>query len=156
MSTSQKRKGHPTPSSHRDSGLPFKRRTSGPRTRGGSSGLFSSHQPSADTSPDAYRFRPNSEAPPPTKDVPSTSTDPTVAAPATIDPSIAADIVTLVAHMDEIHKDLVERIGQVHERVDRIAECQKLNIKAVQDTLSALSQRHSEFITDVNDFIQSI
>ncbi|GFS46049.1 hypothetical protein Acr_00g0099870 [Actinidia rufa] len=43
------------------------------------------------------------------------------AAPATADPSIATAIAALVAHMDGIHKYLVERIGQVHERVDRIA-----------------------------------
>ncbi|GFS42228.1 hypothetical protein Acr_00g0078590 [Actinidia rufa] len=95
------------------------------------------------------------EAPPPTKDVPSASIDSIVAAPATATPLIATTIVALVAHMDGIHKDLVERIGQVHER-GRIAERQELDIKVVRDTLFALSQRHSEFITNVNDFIQSI
>ncbi|GFY93077.1 hypothetical protein Acr_08g0014730 [Actinidia rufa] len=96
------------------------------------------------------------EAPSPTIDVLSSSTAPVATAPASFDPSIVIALATLVAHMDGIHKDLVDHIGQVHERVDRIAKHQELDIKAVQDTLSALSQRHSEFITDVNDFIQSI
>ena len=98
----------------------------------------------------------NDEAPLPTKDVLSASTDPSAAAPTTDVPSIAVAIAALVAHMDGIHKDLVELIGQIHEQVDRITERQELDIKVVQDTLSALSQHHSEFITDVNDFIQSI
>ncbi|GFY95024.1 hypothetical protein Acr_10g0004090 [Actinidia rufa] len=70
--------------------------------------------------------------------------------------ALTTAITSLVAHMDKIHKDLIERIGLVHERVDHIAERQELDIKAVRDTLSALSQRHTEFITDVNEFIQSI
>lgn len=72
------------------------------------------------------------------------------------DPSIAAAVSALIAHMDGIHKDLVERISLVHERVDRVVERQELDIKAVRDTLSALSQRHNEFISEVNEFIRSI
>ena len=58
--------------------------------------------------------------------------------------------------MNVIHTDLVERIGQVHERVDLIVECQEHDIKAIYDTLSAFSRRHTKFITEVNDFINSI
>ncbi|GFZ06455.1 hypothetical protein Acr_18g0006250 [Actinidia rufa] len=81
--------------------------------------------------------------------------DPPVASSAVPALALTATISSLVAHMDMIHKDLIERIRLVHERVDRIAERQELDIKAVRDTLSALSQRHTEFITDVNEFIQS-
>ncbi|GFS38278.1 hypothetical protein Acr_00g0056630 [Actinidia rufa] len=77
----------------------------------------------------------------------------TAIAPAVPDPAVTAAITALAAHMDMIHKDLIERIGHVHERVDCIAERQEHDIKAIQDTLSALSQRHTEFITDVNTFI---
>ena len=93
---------------------------------------------------------------PPTSVVPSSSTTPSNAAPIAFDPSLATAITALVTHMDVIHKDLVERIGQVHERVDRIVERQEHDIKTIWDTLSTLSQRHSEFITNVNNFIQSI
>ncbi|GFY87728.1 hypothetical protein Acr_05g0013670 [Actinidia rufa] len=65
-------------------------------------------------------------------------------------------INALVAHIDMIHKDLIERIGHVHKRVDRIAERYEHDIKAIRDTLSTLSQWHTQFITDVNTFIQSI
>ena len=44
-----------------------------------------------------------------------------------------------------IHTDLVERIGQVHERVDLIVEHQEHDIKVMRDTLSALSRQHAEF-----------
>ncbi|GFY95467.1 hypothetical protein Acr_10g0008520 [Actinidia rufa] len=98
----------------------------------------------------------NDEALPLTNDVQSASIDPTVAAPATVDPTITAAIAALVVHIDGIHKDLVERIRQVHEGIDLIVKRSAHDIKAVQDTLCTLSQCHSEFITKVNDFIRSI
>ena len=58
--------------------------------------------------------------------------------------------------MNVIHTDLVKRIGQVHERVNLIVELQEHDIKAIRDTLFALSHRHTEFINAVNDFINSI
>ena len=94
------------------------------------------------------------EVPPPAStDVPSSST--AAAATITSDPTIIDAIVALFSHMVVIHKDLVERIGQVYERVDLIVECQEHDIKAIRDTLSALSRRHIEFITEVNDFINN-
>ncbi|GFY85733.1 hypothetical protein Acr_04g0004710 [Actinidia rufa] len=69
------------------------------------------------------------ETPPPPNDGPSASAAAPTAALVISDPSIIAAITTLVVHMDTIHKDLVEHIGLVHEQ---------------------------EFITDVNNFIQSI
>ena len=100
----------------------------------------------------------NEEVPPPTSiDVPSSSTAPlATTAIATSKPIIIDAIAALFAHMDVIHKDLVDRIGQFHERVDLIVERQKHDIKAIHDTLSALSRWHTEFITEVNDFINSI
>ncbi|GFZ21725.1 hypothetical protein Acr_29g0008870 [Actinidia rufa] len=65
--------------------------------------------------------------------------DPPAASSAVSTSALTAAIASLVAHMDKIHKDLIERIGIVHERVDRIAERQELDIKVVPDTLSALS-----------------
>ncbi|GFY85396.1 hypothetical protein Acr_04g0001340 [Actinidia rufa] len=99
------------------------------------------------------------ETPPPAAtDIPSTSTAPPHAAPLTgsVDSKIVDAIAALFAHINVIHSDLVKRIGLVHERVDRIAERQEHDIKAIRDTLFALSSRHTEFITDVNDFINSI
>ena len=92
------------------------------------------------------------ETPPTPCASPSTSTTTTLTAA----PVVTAAITTLVAHMDMIYKDLIECIGHVHKRVDRIADRQEHDIKAIRDTLSALSQRHTKFITDVNTFIQSI
>ncbi|GFS39321.1 hypothetical protein Acr_00g0062290 [Actinidia rufa] len=73
----------------------------------------------------------NDEALPLTNDVQSASTDPTVTASATVDPTITAAIAALVVHMDEIHKDLVKRIGHVHEGVDLIVKRSAHDIKAV-------------------------
>ncbi|GFS37307.1 hypothetical protein Acr_00g0051290 [Actinidia rufa] len=71
-------------------------------------------------------------------DIPSTSTTPPPAALATAsDPKIAEAIAALFAHIDVIHKDLVECIGLVHEQVDLIVERQSHDIKAIRDTLSA-------------------
>ena len=58
--------------------------------------------------------------------------------------------------MNVIHTNLIERIGLVHERVDLIVKRQAHDIVAIHDTLLALSCRHMEFITEVNDFITSI
>ena len=81
------------------------------------------------------------EVPPPAStDVPYSSTAPPPAATATSDLTITDANATLFTHMDVIHKDLVECIGQVHERVDLIVECQEHDIKAICDTLSALSR----------------
>ncbi|GFZ05270.1 hypothetical protein Acr_17g0008420 [Actinidia rufa] len=65
-------------------------------------------------------------------------------------------IAALFAHVNVIHVDLVERIGLVQERVDLIMERQAHDIKAIRDTLSVLSHQHTEFITEVNDFITII
>ncbi|GFY87840.1 hypothetical protein Acr_05g0014790 [Actinidia rufa] len=102
--------------------------------------------------PHTVEIVPSDDETPPTPRVgPSTSTA-TTAAPAVPNPAITA----LVAHVDMIHKDLIERIGHIHKRVDHIAERHEHDIKDIRDTLSALSQRHTEFIIDVNTFIQSI
>ena len=84
----------------------------------------------------------NEEAPPlVSTDVPSSSTVPPAATTIdTYDPTITDAIAILFAHMDVIHKDLVERMGQVHERVDLIIEHQERDIKAIYDTLSVLSR----------------
>ena len=103
----------------------------------------------------------NELSPPTATDVPSTFTTPpptvpTAGSTAAFDSKIADAIAALFAHMNVIHIDFIERIGQVHERVDLIVEHQEHDIKAIRDTLSALSRRHTEFITEVNDFINSI
>ncbi|GFY82955.1 hypothetical protein Acr_02g0011950 [Actinidia rufa] len=104
----------------------------------------------------------DNEVPPPAAtDFPSTSTTPppttfAAASTAASDFRISDAIVALFAYMNVIHTDLVEGIGQVHERVDLIVERQEHDIKAIRDTLSALSHRHTEFITEENDFINSI
>ena len=72
----------------------------------------------------------------------STSTAPSSAAAssfAAINSTIATAIAALSARMHVIHKDLFKCIGQVHEHVDLIVECQAHDIKVVRDTLSALS-----------------
>ena len=79
-------------------------------------------------------------SPPASTDVPSSSTAPPPAATATSDLTITDANATLFTHMDVIHKDLVECIGQVHERVDLIVEHQEHDIKAIRDTLLALSR----------------
>ncbi|GFZ11379.1 hypothetical protein Acr_22g0007770 [Actinidia rufa] len=94
--------------------------------------------------------------PPAATDIPSTSIAPPSSALAAFDPKYADVIVALFTHIDVIHKDLIKRISLVHEHVDLIVERQEHDIKAVRDTLSTLSQHHSEFITKVNDFINSI
>ncbi|GFY88896.1 hypothetical protein Acr_06g0008360 [Actinidia rufa] len=160
MSTPQKRKGSQTPASRRDLDLPSKRL----HTRFGTHGATGSQQRADASSHMVTKFRPNSEShvadldPPEAKvlahaatDLQSSST--TTSASTSNDSRITDTIVSLFAHMDVIHKDLVEHIGQVHERVDLIVEHHAHDIKAVHDTLSALSHRHSEFITKVNDFI---
>ena len=99
------------------------------------------------------------EVPPPvTTDIPFTSTAPPPAAPSTgtTDSRIANAIAALFAHINVIHSDLIERIGLVHEQVDLIVERQAHDIVAIRDTLSVLSRRHTEFIMEVNDFINSI
>ncbi|GFS33801.1 hypothetical protein Acr_00g0030640 [Actinidia rufa] len=88
--------------------------------------------------------------------IPSTSTVPPSTAPAASDPKIADAIATLFVHMDVIHKDLIEHIGLVHERVDLIVERREHDIKAVHDTLLVLYECHSGFIIEVNDFINNI
>ena len=91
-------------------------------------------------------------------DVPSTS----IAPPPFVDPAAASNsrianaIAALSAHMNVIHSDLVERIGHVHERVDLIVERHAHDIVAIYDTLLALSRRYTEFIIEVNNFINSI
>ncbi|GFY81331.1 hypothetical protein Acr_01g0011400 [Actinidia rufa] len=69
---------------------------------------------------------PKDEVPAPAAtDLPSTSTAPpptSSSSSAAIDSRIADAIASLFAHIDVIHKDLVERIGQVHDRVDLIVE----------------------------------
>ena len=47
-------------------------------------------------------------------------------------------------------------VRQVHEQVNIIVERQTHDIVAICDTLSALSRQHTEFIAEVNDFINSI
>ena len=91
-------------------------------------------------------------------DVPSTSSTPLADDDlATVSNSKIADaIAALFTHMNVIHTDLVERIGQVHECVDLIVEHQVHDIVVIRDTLSVLSRRHTKFITGVNDFINSI
>ncbi|GFY93379.1 hypothetical protein Acr_08g0017750 [Actinidia rufa] len=91
-------------------------------------------------------------------DISFTSTAPLVATPSTgiVDSKIVDAIAALFAHINVIHSDWVQRIRLVHERVDRIVEHQELDIKAILDTLSALYSRHTKFINDVNDFINSI
>ncbi|GFZ05233.1 hypothetical protein Acr_17g0008050 [Actinidia rufa] len=100
----------------------------------------------------------SSTAPPTATDVPSTSTAPPIAVDlAAASTSKIADAITaLFTHMNVIHMDLVEHIGLVHERVDLIVERQAHDIVYIHDTLSVLSRRHTEFITEVNDFINSI
>ncbi|GFS42825.1 hypothetical protein Acr_00g0081890 [Actinidia rufa] len=121
------------------------------------------HSPSPQLRPHAVDLDPSdNELPPPTAtDVPSTftappPTTPTAGSTAAFDSKIANAIAALFAHMNVIHIDFVECIGQVHERVDLIVEHQEHDIKAIHDTLSALSCRHTEFIIEVNDFINSI
>ena len=98
--------------------------------------------------PHAVKLDPSDdETPLPTTAILSTSTASSSVASVASDHNIATAIATLFAHMDVIHKDLVERIGQVHERVDLIVERQDYDSKVVRDTLSALSQCHSKFIT---------
>ncbi|GFS36664.1 hypothetical protein Acr_00g0047350 [Actinidia rufa] len=77
--------------------------------------------------------------PPAATDIPSTSTALPTAAPTASDPKIIDVVATLFVHIDVIHKDLIERIGLVHKRVDLIVECQEHDIKAVHDTFLALS-----------------
>ncbi|GFY87304.1 hypothetical protein Acr_05g0009430 [Actinidia rufa] len=48
-------------------------------------------------------------------DIPSTSTAPSPIAPAAFDPKITDAIAALFAHIDVIHKDLIESSGLVHE-----------------------------------------
>ena len=100
----------------------------------------------------ALEFDPSEDELPPSTatNIPSTSVVPPLAAPtaastAAFDSKIADAIVALFAHMYVIHTDLVERIGQVHERVDLIVEHQEHDIKVMRDTLSALSRQHAEF-----------
>ena len=92
------------------------------------------------------------ETPPATLDVPSTSSAPPAAAS---NSNIVDAIVALFTHMNVIHTDLVKCVGQVHEHVDLIVERQVYDIVVTRDTLSALSRRHIEFITEVTDFINS-
>ncbi|GFS35833.1 hypothetical protein Acr_00g0042440 [Actinidia rufa] len=99
--------------------------------------------------PHTVEFVPSDDEITPAHGDSSPLTNPPAASSAVPALALTAAISSLVAHMDKIHKDLIERIGLVHGRVDRIAERQELDIKAVRDTLSALSQRHTEFITDV-------
>ena len=97
------------------------------------------------------------EVPPPT-DIPCTSTALPPAAASTVasNSKITDAIVVLFTHMNVIHTDLIEHIGLVHERVDLIVERQANDIVAICETVSALSRRHTEFIIEVNDFINSI
>ena len=92
------------------------------------------------------------ETPHATTNALSTSTAPPPASTS----KIADAITALFTHMNVIHIDLVERIGLVHERVDLIVERQAHDIVFICDTLSALSCRHTEFIMEVNDFINNI
>ena len=98
------------------------------------------------------------ETRPTAPDVPSTSYAP----PTAVDPAVASNsnivdaIAVLFTHMNVIHTDLVERIGQVHKGNELIVECQAHDIVAIRDTLLAPSHRHTKFITEVNDFINSI
>ncbi|GFS38363.1 hypothetical protein Acr_00g0057050 [Actinidia rufa] len=97
------------------------------------------------------------ETPPLDPNVQSSSTaPPLVHLSAASNSRIADAIAALFRHVNLIHSNLVERIGQVHERVDLIVECQAHDIVVIRNTLSALSRRHTEFITEVNDFINSI
>ncbi|GFZ03642.1 integral membrane HPP family protein [Actinidia rufa] len=63
---------------------------------------------------------------------PSPSTTLPAAPPAVSDSALKVAIASLIAHMDKIHKDLIERIGLVHERVDRIAESPCLILKPTE------------------------
>ena len=79
--------------------------------------------------------------PPATTDLPSNFVAPPPATPIIASDSKIVDaIAAIFAHMNVIHKDLVEHIGQVHERIDLIVERQEHDIKAIRDTLSALSR----------------
>ncbi|GFS44984.1 hypothetical protein Acr_00g0093380 [Actinidia rufa] len=91
-------------------------------------------------------------------DVPSSSTAPTTTATPTDASSskIVDAIAALFTHMNVFHMDLVERIGLVHERVDLIVERHTHDIVSIHDMLLALSHQHTEFITEANDFINSI
>ncbi|GFS30433.1 hypothetical protein Acr_00g0011900 [Actinidia rufa] len=85
------------------------------------------------------------------------TTLPSAADPATTSNSRIADAITaLFKHVNLIHSEWVKCIGWVHEHVDLIVEHQAYDIVAIRNTLLALSCRHTEFITKVNDFINSI
>ncbi|GFY93378.1 hypothetical protein Acr_08g0017740 [Actinidia rufa] len=116
-----------------------KRQASGSRSRSGTPGASGSRQRDDPLSPDVNKFRPNSELEPhvvkldlsddethplAATDIPSTSTAPPVATPSTgiVDSKIVDAIAALFAHINVIHLDWVQRIGLVHERVDRIVE----------------------------------
>ncbi|GFZ19618.1 hypothetical protein Acr_28g0003230 [Actinidia rufa] len=85
--------------------------------------------------------------PPSTSNAPHAATD-LVASILKIVDAIAA----LFTHMNVIHTDLVEGIGLVHKRVDLIVGRQAHDIVSI----ATLFRRHTEFITEVNDFINNI